>query len=82
MVQGHGLPAVVATEVIAATAAAVASWACVLVFHPHERLRVNLRQLLQKSAIFNVYAFVGNLYDRLDVVLLSKLAGGLCHGHL
>ena len=27
------------------------------------------------SAIFNAYSFIGTLYDRFDVVLLSKLAG-------
>lgn len=78
--QGGGLRVVIATEVIAATAAAVASIVFVLMFRTPERIRLNAKQLLQKSAIFNIYAFVGNLYDRLDVVLLSKLAGDYATG--
>src|SRR4029077_19500882 len=31
-------------------------------------------------AVFNVYSFVGSLYDRFDVVLLSKLAGDYATG--
>ena len=80
LAKGGRLSAVIATEVLSATAAAVASIVFVLAFRTHERLRLNIKQLLQKSAIFNIYAFVGNLYDRLDVVLLSKLAGDYATG--
>jgi O-antigen/teichoic acid export membrane protein len=80
MLQGGGLHVAIATEVFAATAAAVASAFFVFVFRTNERIRMNAKQLLEKSAIFNIYAFVGNLYDRLDVVLLSKLAGGYATG--
>ncbi|MGD0226642.1 MAG: flippase [Terriglobia bacterium] len=80
IVQRGGLPVVIATEVIAATAAAVASVALVLIFRTKERIRINAKQLFKKSVIFNIYAFVGNLYDRLDVVLLSKLAGDYATG--
>lgn len=80
MVQGGGLRVVIVTEVIAATAAAVASAIFVLMFRTNERIRLKTKQLLEKSAIFNIYAFVGNLYDRLDVVLLSKLAGDYATG--
>jgi len=80
MERGHSLPVVIATEVIAATAAAVASLVFVLMFRTHERIRLNAKQLLKKSATFNIYAFVGSLYDRLDVVLLSKLAGDYATG--
>jgi len=73
--QDGGLDVVIATEVIAATAAAMASIVFGLMFRTNERIRLKGKQLLQKSAIFNMYAFIGNLYDRLDIVLLSKLAG-------
>jgi O-antigen/teichoic acid export membrane protein len=69
------LSAVIAIEVIAATAAAVTSAIFVLMFRTKECLRLNRKQLFEKSAIFNIYALAGNLYDRLDIVLLSKLAG-------
>lgn|SRR5271157_216810 len=80
MLHGGGLPVAIATEVIAASAAALLSVVFVLRFRTNERIGLNGRQLLQKSAIFNIYAFIGNLYDRLDVVLLSRLAGDYATG--
>jgi len=75
LVRGAGLNGAIVTEVIAATAAAVTSIFFVLLLRTKERIGLNRKQLFQKSVIFNIYAFAGNLYDRLDVVLLSKLAG-------
>jgi O-antigen/teichoic acid export membrane protein len=80
LAQGGGLKVVIATEIIAPTAAAVASVVFALVFRPNERVWLNARQLLEKSIIFNTYAFVSNLYDRFDIVLLSKLAGDYATG--
>jgi O-antigen/teichoic acid export membrane protein len=80
LVRGSGLSAVIAAEVIAASVAGAASVVFLLMFRTGERIRLSTKQLLEKSAIFNVYAFVGNLYDRLDVVLLSKLAGDYATG--
>jgi O-antigen/teichoic acid export membrane protein len=37
-------------------------------------------QLLARSYVFNIYELVVNLYDRLDVVLLAKLAGDYAAG--
>lgn len=75
LARGGGLDVVIATELIAATVAAVAGIVCVLMFRSNERIRLKGKQLLKKGGIFNIYAFLGNLYDRLDIVLLSKLAG-------
>jgi len=80
LVRGGGLSVAIATEVLAATAAAAASLLFVHMFRTRELVRLSTKQLLKKSAIFNIYAFVGNLYDRLDVVLLSKLAGDYATG--
>src|SRR4029077_1123527 len=41
---------------------------------------VKWSQVLSRSYVFNVYELVVNLYDRLDVVLLSKLAGDYATG--
>jgi O-antigen/teichoic acid export membrane protein len=49
-------------------------------YRPNERIRLKKKQLLEKSAIFNTYYFVANLYDRFDIVLLSKLAGDYATG--
>ena len=80
LVQHGELRAVIAAEIIAASAAAAASIVFALMFRPNERIRLGLRELLEKSAVFNLYALVGNLYDRLDIVLLSKLAGDYATG--
>ncbi len=60
--------------------AAVAGLGFALKFRTKQRLRLNARQLIKTSVIFNIYGFVANLYDRLDVVLLSKLAGDYATG--
>jgi len=80
LARGGALSVVIATEVIAAAAGAVASIVFLLMFRTNERIWLEWQRLLQKSAIFNIYAFVTNLYDRLDVVLLSKLAGDYATG--
>lgn len=79
-VRGGGLATVITTEIIAASAAALTALPVALLFRTREVIRLNRKQLLEKSAVFNVYALVGNLYDRLDVVLLSRLAGDYATG--
>lgn len=80
IVRGGGIHAAIAIEIIAATVAGAVSAACLLAFRSRERRYLNPKQLFNKSIIFNIYAFVGNLYDRLDVLLLSKLAGDYATG--
>jgi O-antigen/teichoic acid export membrane protein len=80
LVRGGGLRAAIATEFAAAGVAGLAGVAFALKFRTGERLRLKASQLFKTSAIFNVYAFVGNLYDRLDVLMLSKLAGDYATG--
>ena len=80
LVRGGGLAAAVVTELAAVVLAAVAALAFALKFRTKQRLRLEGSQLLKTSAIFNVYTFVANLYDRLDVILLSKLAGDYATG--
>jgi len=80
LARGGSLTVVIGTEIIAAVVAAALGVIFALMFCPKERIRLKTKQLLGKSAIFNVYAFAVNLYDRLDVVLLSKLAGAYATG--
>jgi O-antigen/teichoic acid export membrane protein len=80
LVRGGGLAAAVVTELAAVVLAAVAALAFALKFRTKQRVRLGGSQLLKASAIFNVYTFVANLYDRLDVILLSKLAGDYATG--
>ncbi len=78
--RGSTLGLIIALEIISAVVCAALALIYFFIFRTSERKGLGLRQLLQKSAIFNIYAFVGNLYDRLDVVLLSKLAGDYATG--
>jgi O-antigen/teichoic acid export membrane protein len=80
LVNGGGLRGVIAVEVAAVAAAAVASVAIAIKLRTRERFRLGGRELLRQSSIFNLFAFVVNLYDRIDVVLLSKLAGDYATG--
>ena len=79
-VRGGQLGTVIIAELAAALVAAVAGWGFALRFRTKQRLQLKLSRLVKTSAIFNIYAFVGNLYDRLDVVMLSRLAGDYATG--
>jgi O-antigen/teichoic acid export membrane protein len=77
----HGqLEMAIAVEVLAAVTAACTALALALKYRTAERVHLPTRQLLRTSAVFNVYSFVGTLYDRFDVVLLSRLAGDYVTG--
>jgi len=75
-----GLGMVIGVEILAATAAGLAGLAFALKHRTRRVVRLSGGQLLKKSSVFNVYGFVGTLYDRFDVVLLSKLAGDYATG--
>jgi O-antigen/teichoic acid export membrane protein len=80
LVEGGGLRAAVGTELIAASVGGVAALAIGFWFWPRRRIPLEMLGVLKTSAIFNAYGFLGNLYDRFDVVLLSKLAGNFATG--
>ena len=79
-VKGGGVTIVIATELAAAVVAALLVFALAANLRPARTRTIALSQLIKTSAVFNIYAFVGNLYDRLDVVILSKLAGDYATG--
>jgi O-antigen/teichoic acid export membrane protein len=70
----------IAAEIFAACAASLAAVMLAVKFKTSERFWLSGSHLLKKSAVFNAYSFVGSLYDRFDVVLLSKLAGDYSTG--
>ena len=80
LLHGGGLVAAVSSELAAACAAGAAALILGLWFWPRHRVPLETSSVLKKSAIFNAYGFLGNLYDRFDVVLLSKLAGNFATG--
>jgi O-antigen/teichoic acid export membrane protein len=65
----------IATEIAASVAASLAALAFALKYKTREAIWLKGSHLVKTSAVFNVYPFIGSLYDRFDVVLLSKLAG-------
>lgn len=80
LARGGGLAFVVATELAAATIAGLLALTSALVFGEAERAWVRWRDLVRKTFVFNFYPFATSLYDRIDIVLLSKLAGNLATG--
>lgn len=80
LASGGALGKAIGTEVIAASAAGATSVVLAISFRTRERIYLGRKQLFEKSVIFNIYAFAGSLYDRLDVVLLSRLAGDYATG--
>jgi O-antigen/teichoic acid export membrane protein len=78
---GFGLRGVIVAEIASATAGAgvalisvAGSLGASVTDTPH------WRDLARSTFAFNVYPFIVNVYDRVDVVLLAKLAGSLATG--
>jgi O-antigen/teichoic acid export membrane protein len=81
LLMGHdGLRTVIATEIAASLTACLAALVFAMKYKTKEVIRLTGSRLVKTSAVFNVYFFIGSLYDRFDVVLLSKLAGDYATG--
>jgi O-antigen/teichoic acid export membrane protein len=77
----HGsLRTAIATEIAASVAASLAALALALKYKTREAIWLKGSHLVKTSAVFNAYSFLGSLYDRFDIVLLSKLAGDYATG--
>jgi O-antigen/teichoic acid export membrane protein len=76
----RGLMMVIATEIAAAALAGSLALILWLRLGIGDRTHTAWRVLFSKAAVFNLYPFTTNLYDRVDVVLLSKLAGDFATG--
>src|SRR5205823_14672585 len=75
-----GLRMAIETEIAAAGLAGIVAMGLGLRLKTKEVIAQERWQLVKKSAVFNLYSFIGNLYDRFDVVLLSRLAGDYATG--
>ena len=80
LVHSGGLGMAVGAEIAAAIAASHVALALALKFMAHAKVVAEILALMKRSAVFNAYSFIGSLYDRFDVVLLSKLAGDYSTG--
>jgi glycosyltransferase involved in cell wall biosynthesis/O-antigen/teichoic acid export membrane protein len=78
---GFGLRGVIAGEVLGAVAAAIFAISSLGRRLSFSGSKVpGLIALVRLTFAFNVYPFIANIYDRVDVVLLSKLAGNFATG--
>lgn len=75
-----GLRVAIATEVVGAAMAGLAAVILGLKYKTKDVLQLKWWRVVKQGAVFNLYSFVGNLYDRFDVVLLSRLAGASATG--
>ncbi len=79
--RGYGLRGIILAELGSAMAGALLVAALVIHMRPRTRRGpTSLRELLRATAAFNIYPLIVNAYDRLDVVVLSKLAGNAAVG--
>jgi O-antigen/teichoic acid export membrane protein len=77
----HGsLRMVIAAEIVAAVAASMAALVLARRYRTRETIGLRPARLIKTGAVFNLYSFIGNLYDRFDVLLLSTLAGDFATG--
>jgi O-antigen/teichoic acid export membrane protein len=75
------LRSVVWAEVASAFAGGVAAVLMVRGLRlPRLKSSVPWRRVLRETSVFNIYPVIANIYDRIDVVLLSALAGSLAVG--
>jgi O-antigen/teichoic acid export membrane protein len=78
---GYGLRGLIFAEILGATAGAIVSVGSVirsLNFAADDSR--GFRHLLRTTLVFNLYPLITNIYDRADVVLLSKIAGNVAAG--
>jgi O-antigen/teichoic acid export membrane protein len=75
LANGGRLYFVIATELLASAVAGVLALVLAARNRTQVRIQLSWPALVKQSAVFNIYPFVTNLYDRIDVLLLSRLAG-------
>jgi O-antigen/teichoic acid export membrane protein len=80
LLPGYGVRGIIAAEVISWTVAAVVAAMAVLKNTDASTEAPAFRGVLRSILPFNVYPFIVNVYDRVDVVLLSRFAGALATG--
>ena len=80
LARGGSLAFVVGTELAAAAAAALLALVLLAAFGKPQRAWLGWWGLVKKTLVFNFYPLATSLYDRIDIVLLSKLAGDVATG--
>lgn len=78
--RGGGLDFIVKTEVVAATCGAVLGLLFSARLGQVKGRWIRWRELARRTFAFNVYPLTQHLYDRIDVILLARLAGNYSTG--
>ena len=81
LLHGATLQVVVAVEVAAAAIAAiVAAFLTRSLWAANDAVPVTWRTIWHAAATFNVFPLIANIYDRIDIVILSVIAGNAAAG--
>jgi O-antigen/teichoic acid export membrane protein len=79
--RGYGVRGMIAGEILGVTAGAAFAIASVIGHASFIRSETpSLLELMRSTFAFNIYPFIVNVYDRVDVVLLARLAGTFATG--
>jgi O-antigen/teichoic acid export membrane protein len=78
---GLGIRGMIAAEILGATGGAVVAVLGVArSLDSRSSDERSFHDVMRSTVVFNIYPFIVNIYDRVDVVLLSKLAGNVATG--
>ncbi|HLZ00309.1 MAG TPA: oligosaccharide flippase family protein [Candidatus Angelobacter sp.] len=80
LLSGYGVRGIIAAEIISWVGAAVVAVLAVLKNTVASMEAPAFRGVMSSILPFNVYPFIANIYDRADVVILSRLAGAFATG--
>lgn len=80
VLRSGGLRDVILIELVAAGLAGLAAMLFVVYLRPKFSAWMAWSRLIRETAVFNLYPLVGSLYNRVDVVILSKLSGNYATG--
>jgi O-antigen/teichoic acid export membrane protein len=79
--RGYGVRGMIAGEILGVTAGAAFAIASVIGHASFIRSETpSLLELMRSTFAFNIYPFIVNVYDRVDVVLLARLSGTFATG--
>jgi O-antigen/teichoic acid export membrane protein len=81
MARGYGVRGIITAEILSVAGGAIFAMVAAGRYLNFKRTTTPaFRSVLRSTFVFNIYPFIGNVYDRIDVVLLARLAGSAAAG--
>lgn len=80
LLRSASLKDVIFVELVSAALAGLAAAFFAVYLRPNRSAWLRWSRLIRDTLVFNVYPLVGSLYNRVDVVILSKLSGNYATG--